>query len=118
MELLRNQAAYERNKKQRNAKTYTFVRKQMIGKVERNVFAKHQNVEGVMKKVEYVKHNGKYMQLKRYKDMMKQKNLYKSPSSSPAGKKCKKDCEAIKKICNKATGRCNNLKKTSKKSKK
>lgn len=116
MELLRNQAAYEMNKKQRDAKTYTFVRKQMIGKVERNVFAKHQNVEGVMKKVEYVKHNGKYMQLKRYKDMMKQKNLYKSPS--PEGKKCKKDCQAIKKYCNKLTGRCNNSKKTSKKSKK
>lgn len=112
MELLRNQAIYERNRKNRNAKNYTFVRKQMIGKLERNVFSKQQMVDGSMKKLEYVKHNGKYVQLKKYKELMKKKNLYKSPS--PEGKKCKKDCVAIGKYCNKITGRCNKVKTTKK----
>ena len=117
MELLRNVAAYERSKKKRDEKIYLFVRKQQFGKVERNVYAKvHKLPGGDTKKLEYVKYNGKYMQLVNYKDLMKKKNLYKSPSptkaaspkaSSPGdGKKCKKDCVALGKVCNKKTGRC------------
>jgi len=105
MELLRNQAAYEQQKKKRDEKLYSFVRKEKIGNVERKVYSKvNKSIDGT-KKVEYVKHNGKYMQFKNYKEMMKKKNLYKSPS--PQAKKCKKDCVAVKKVCNKVTGRCN-----------
>lgn len=125
MEMLRS--AYERDRKLKNAKAYTFVRKQQIGNVERNVFVKELKhpgkwVNGSRKspyteKVEYVQHNGKYMKLKNYKELMKSKNLYKSPSpqklSSP-GKSCKKDCILIKKVCNKKTGRCNKPKVTKK----
>ena len=79
MELLRNVAAYERSKKKRDEKIYLFVRKQQFGKVERNVYAKvHKLPGGDTKKLEYVKYNGKYMQLVNYKDLMKKKNLYKS----------------------------------------
>lgn len=114
MELLRNQASYERKQKLRNQRDYVFVRKQQIGKVERNIFSKKTKIPGTerVQTVEYVKHNGKYMQLKNYKDMMKKKNLYQSPS--PVLKKCKKDCPSIKKVCNTKTGRCNKIK-TSKK---
>lgn len=108
MDLLRNVAAYENNKKKRDAKIYALVKKEKIGNVERNIFSKDGN--------HYVKHNGKYMQLKNYKEMMKKKNLYKSPS--PVKKGCKRDCVAIKKICNEKTRRCNNPKKVSKKTKK
>lgn len=114
MEMLRG--AYERDRKLKNAKAYTFVRKQQIGNVERNVFVKDSN--------EYVKHNGKFMKLKNYKELMKSKNLYKSPSpqkspslqklSSPK-KPCKKDCSLIKKVCNNKTGRCNKPKVSKKK---
>jgi hypothetical protein len=118
MEMLRG--AYERDRKNKIAKAYTFVRKQKIGNVERNVFVKEikhygKHVNGSYKspfseKVEYVKYNGKYMKLKNYKELMKSKNLYKSPSpqklSSPR-KSCKKDCSLIKKVCNNKTGRCN-----------
>jgi hypothetical protein len=97
MELLRNITAYENNKKKRDAKIYTLVKKEKIGNVERNIFLKDEK--------HYVKHNGKYMQLKNFKEMMKKKNLYQSPT--PQGKKCKKDCVAVKKVCNKVTGRCN-----------
>lgn len=112
MELLRNVAAYERSKKKRDEKIYQFVRKQQFGKVERNVYAKvHKLPGGATKKLEYIKYNGKYMQIVNYKDLMKKKNLYKSPSpkasSSGDGKKCKKDCVALGKDCNKKTGRCN-----------
>lgn len=136
MEMLRG--AYERDRKLKNAKAYTFVRKQKIGNVERNVFVKNMpkpdkwvtgRIDRVIydkwvdktqlqNKVEYVKYNGKYMQLKNYKELIKSKNLYKSPSyqkvSSP-GKSCKKDCSLIKKVCNKKTGRCNKPKETKKK---
>ena len=120
MELLRNQAAYERNKNKKNAKIYEVVRKQQIGNVERKIYRKLGS-DGKYK--EYVKYNGRYVQLKNYKEIMKKKNLYKSPSpvrksASPVrsaeGKKCKKDCAAIKKVCNKKTGRCNNPKKSPK----
>ena len=110
MDLLRNVTQYEANKKKRDAKIYQFVRKQKLGNVERIIWQKP--VDNKM--VEYVKYNGKYMQLKNYKIMMKQKNLYKSPSpirespkkSESSGKKCKKDCESIGKVCNKKSGRC------------
>ena len=121
MEVLRG--AYERDRKKNNAKSYIFVRKQQIGNVERNVFAKKVHHYGKTvngryysprtETVEYVKYNGKYMQLKKYKEMMKAKNLYKSPSpkaKSPIIKKCKKDCVSINKICNTKTGRCNKIK--------
>ena len=121
MEMLRG--AYERDRKKKNAKAYTFVRKQKIGNVERNVFIKEfkhpkQFINGVWKspyseKIEYVKYNGKYMRLKNYKELMKSKNLYKSPSPpklSPVKKPCKKDCSLIQKMCNNKTGRCNKIK--------
>ena len=113
MELLRNQAAYEQQKKKRDEKLYSFVRKEKVGNVERKVYLKVNKSNEGTKKVEYVKHNGKFMQLKNYKEMMKKKNLYKSPS--PQGKKCKKDCKAIKKEGNKVTGRCNKPKPKTKK---
>jgi hypothetical protein len=113
MELLRNQVAYEQQKKKRDEKLYSFVRKEKVGNVERKVYLKVKKSSEGTKKVEYVKHNGKFMQLKNYKEMMKKKNLYKSPS--PQGKKCKKDCKAIKKECNKVTGRCNKPKPKTKK---
>lgn len=119
MELLRNQAAYEKARNKQNAKVYEVVRKQQIGNVERKVFRKLGS-DGKYK--EYVRYNGRYVQLKNYKEIMKKKNLYKSPSPvrsasskrSAEGKKCKKDCAAIKKICNKKTGRCNKPKKSPK----
>jgi len=120
MDLLRNVAQYEANKKKRDAKVYQFVRKQKLGNVERIIWQKP--VDNKM--VEYVKYNGKYMQLKNYEAMMKRKDLYKqqvnfqkmllaspkkpqSPEKPESpGKECKKDCKAIGKVCNKKTGRC------------
>ena len=121
MDLLRNVAQYEANKKKRDAKVYQFVRKQKLGNVERIIWQKP--VDNKM--VEYVKYNGKYMQLKNYEAMMKrkdldkqqrnfQKMLFASPKKTESpekpelpGKECKKDCKAIGKVCNKKSGRCN-----------
>ena len=119
MDLLRNVAQYEANKKKRDAKVYKFVRKQKLGNVERIIWQKP--VDNKM--VEYVKYNGKYMQLKNYEAMMKRKDSWKqirifnnrlftqkpeSPKKSKSsGKQCKKDCKAIGKVCNKKSGRCN-----------
>jgi hypothetical protein len=122
MEILRS--AYERDKKLKNENAYTFVRKQKIGNVERNVFEKKMprpdkwvtsRLDRVIydkwvdktvpvNSTEYVKHNGRFMQLKNYKELLKSKN--KSPSSqklSSHGKSCKKDCSLSKKESNKKT---------------
>jgi hypothetical protein len=119
MDLLRNVARYEANKKKRDAKVYKFVRKQKLGNVERIIWQKP--VDNKM--VEYVKYNGKYMQLKNYEAMMKRKDFWKqvrifnnrlftkkpeSPKKPKSpGRQCKKDCESINKVCNKKSGRCN-----------
>jgi hypothetical protein len=87
---------YERIRKAKNDKNYQVVRKDKIGNLDRNIYIKNN--------IEYVKYNGKYMQLKNYKTVMKNKGLYRSPEPS---KECKKDCESLNKMCNKKTGRCN-----------
>ena len=113
MDLLRNIAIYEANKRKRDAKRYTFVRKEKIGKLERNVFSKQKfdTKTNTFITAEYVKHNGKHMELNNFKTLMKKKNLYTSPSpiKSPVEKSkinCKKDCVSINKECNFKTGRC------------
>lgn len=122
MEILRS--AYERDKKLKNENAYTFVRKQKIENVERNVFVKKMprpdkwvtsRLDRVIydkwvdktvpvNSTEYVKHNGKFMQLKNYKELLKSKNKYPdSQKLSSPGKSCKKDCSLSKKESNKKT---------------
>lgn len=81
-----------------NAKKYVLVRSDLVGNQKRNIYIKDSN--------EYIKHNGKYIQLKNYKEMVFKKNELQLNKSKP----CKKDCAAENKICNKKTHRCNKIK--------
>jgi len=117
-------AHIQRNKDKRNAKVYEIVRKEKLGNVERNIFVKEfkhpstvlngQYQPPYVEKREYVKHNGKYVQLSNYKKMM---NIVSRPNSPKQVAKdvssnvCKKDCAKVGKVCNKDTKRCNKVKK-------
>ena len=97
MDLLHKQHIGEKDRKAKNAKKYTLVRSEIVGKQKRNIYRKDSK--------EYIKYKGKYVQLKNYMKMVIQKNdlqLKKNP--------CKKDCASENKICNKITKRCNKKK--------
>ena len=90
----------EKERKAKNDKNYKLVRTVMYGEQKRNIYSKNS--------LEYIKHNGKFMQLKKYNEMRKKKHneLMKKQQK----KDCKKDCKAENKICNKKTLRCNKIK--------
>ena len=94
-------ATTNKNNRAKNAKRYIVLYSQKIGNKMMNVYSRNSK--------EYVRHNGKYMQLTKYKDLLKAKGLYKSPTKL-IEKNCKRDCKLIEKICNKKTGRCNKIK--------
>lgn len=98
MDLLNMGYIGEKDRKAKNAKKYILVRSDIVGKQKRNIYSKDSK--------EYIKHNGKYIQLKNYMKIMLQKNELYLKNINP----CKKDCAAENKICNKITGRCNNKK--------
>ena len=116
----------QRNKDIKNAKTYKQLRKEKLGNVERIIYVKefkkvsnNGRSSPVFEKKEYVRHNGKYIQLDNYKKLMNIKSSSRSSSKSSSrsslvsGKECKTDCKKINKICNKTTGRCNKIKNVS-----
>jgi len=109
-------AQIQRNKDKKNAKTYKQLRKEKLGNVERIIYVKEIKIVSnsgrsspIFEKKEYVRQNGKYIQLDNYKKKMNIKSS--SKSSLVSGKKCKTDCKKIDKVCNKTTGRCNKVKK-------
>lgn len=77
-------------------KKYELVRSIMYGNQKRNIYIKNS--------IEYIKHNGKFMQLKNYDEMKKKKYNEQQKNG------CKHDCKAENKICNKKTLRCNKIK--------
>jgi len=98
MDLVRRAYVGEKDRKAKNAKQYTLVRSDLVGNQKRNIFRKDSK--------EYIKHNGKYIQLKKYMEMALKKKELLLKKSQP----CKKDCAAENKICNKKTHRCNKIK--------
>lgn len=97
MDLLHKQHIGEKDRKAKNAKKYTLVRSEIVGKQKRNIYRKDSK--------EYIKYKGKYVQLKNYMKMVIQKNDLQLKKNS-----CKKDCASENKICNKITKRCNKKK--------
>lgn len=95
MDLLKRGYIGEKDRKEKNAKKYILVRSDIVGKQKRNIYSKDSK--------EYIKHNGKYIQLKNFMKMVIQKKESYLKNIFP----CKKDCAAKNKICNKITHRCN-----------
>lgn len=98
MDLLKRAYDGEKDRKAKNAKQYILVRSDLVGNQKRNIFSKDSK--------EYIKHNGKYIQLKNYMEKVLKKKELQVKKSQP----CKKDCAAENKICNKETHRCNKIK--------
>ena len=93
MDLVKRAYIGEKDRKAKNAKQYILVRSDFVGNQKRNIFSKDSK--------EYIKHNGKYIQLKKYMEMALKKKELQLKKSQP----CKKDCAAENKICNKKTRR-------------
>lgn len=102
MDLVRRAYVGEKDRKAKNAKQYILVRSALIGKQKRNIYIKDSK--------EYIKHNGKYVQLKKYMKNMIDKEILQINKEIEKTNPCKKDCAAENKICNKKTHRCNKIK--------
>jgi len=104
MDLINRGYIGDRDRKLKNAKRYILVRSALIGKQKRNIYIKDSK--------EYIKHNGKYVQLKKYMENMINKEILQINKGIEKTKKspCKQDCVAKNKICNTKTKRCNKIK--------